>query len=761
MQMLMAIATPAFGAVDAAVDPGLTLYLETTINGGTQPRLAQFEQRGGELYASAETLRKLGFVSSAGHATDAAIRVAGLPGVTIDYDAARQRLAITAPLSLLDLATLRLNEPEQVTSDVGTSRGMLLNYDLYATGAQHEGSSVNAYAELRAFGAGGTFSNSLVARTYRLPGSDWRGDTVRLNSAWSLSFPQHMLSLIVGDTTTRSLDWTRATYIGGIQLTRDFSLQPYRLTMPLPAFFGEATAPSAIDLYVNGVRQFNGQVPAGPFQLTAIPHVNGIGQAQIVVTDALGRATTIDFPFYSANQLLQRGLSDYSVELGFVRRNFGTTSFDYGHDPVASATLRYGVSDRLTIEGHAEGGAGVINGGGGADLLIGNAGVLSGAYAYSHDGDAHGSLTSLGYDWRNTRFNFSVQSTRTFGDYRDVASDYGRPPARVAERALFGVGIGRAGNIGLSYLRLQYPHEDASRYASAYYSTSVNGNLSFNLSFNQNLDQAEDRNVFLGVVLSARRDVLVSASLQQDRSRTSATLDASHPIPGDGGFGWRAQIRSGAGTNGGLAEAGLRADWGQWLGGVSAIGDSRYVYSDLTGALVLMGGHVFAARRIDDAFAVVSTDGEAGVPVLLENREIGRTNSSGALLVTPLNAYQRNQIAISPLDLPANMRVDRVSAIATPARGAGALVRFDLRIVRGASLILHDLAGTPLPLGSHAHIDGELGASAVVGYDGITYLEGLGEHNVVRVDTPSGICHVRFDYPANASNPTIGPLPCR
>ena len=33
------------------------------------------------------------------------------------------------------------------------------------------------------------------------------------------------------------------------------------------------------------------------------------------------------------------------------------------------------------------------------------------------------------------------------------------------------------------------------------------------------------------------------------------------------------------------------------------------------GALVLMGGHAFAARPISDAFAVVSTDGVADVPV--------------------------------------------------------------------------------------------------------------------------------------------------
>ncbi len=76
----------------------------------------------------------------------------------------------------------------------------------------------------------------------------------------------------------------------------DFALQPYRITAPLPAFFGSATLPSDVELYVNGVRQYSGNVPAGPFQLNTIPNISGAGNAQVVLTDAaLGRATTLNF----------------------------------------------------------------------------------------------------------------------------------------------------------------------------------------------------------------------------------------------------------------------------------------------------------------------------------------------------------------------------------------------------------------------------------------------------------------------------------
>jgi hypothetical protein len=49
----------------------------------------------------------------------------------------------------------------------------------------------------------------------------------------------------------------------------------------------------------------------------------------------------------------------------------------------------------------------------------------------------------------------------------------------------------------------------------------------------------------------------------------------------------------------------------------------------VAGALVLMDGGVHAARQVGAGFALVSTDGVGGVPVLQENQVIGKTSGSG------------------------------------------------------------------------------------------------------------------------------------
>ena len=109
---------PAGGLIADSGDwtRGNSLYLEVTLNGSATGQLVHFDDRNGQLYTSAPTLRQLGFVLPADTADP--VRLAGLNGVTIDYDVEHQRVAIQAPLQLLDLKTALLNTPENAVPDL-------------------------------------------------------------------------------------------------------------------------------------------------------------------------------------------------------------------------------------------------------------------------------------------------------------------------------------------------------------------------------------------------------------------------------------------------------------------------------------------------------------------------------------------------------------------------------------------------------------------------------------------------------------------
>lgn len=736
---------------------GTDLFLETTLN-GTDRGLAHFGYRDGALWASLATLRQLGFVVPAG--TPDPVRLDSLPGVQTHYNREQQTASIMAPLALLHLQTQMLNLRQAPAPTATASPGMLLNYNLYGTQAEHGNGSLSAFSELRAFNANGVFSTTTLMQTNR-DSSRWNSRSVRLDTSWSTSFPDSMVTVNVGDTLTAATSWSRATRIGGLQIGTNFALQPYNITTPLPQFFGSATLPSQVQLYINGMKQYTGDVPAGPFQLNAVPGISGAGNAQVVLTNALGQVSTLNFSMYGTQQLLRKGLTDWSAELGFVRENYGLTSFDYSGEPMASGTWRHGFSNHFTAEAHTELTTDLFDTGVGGDWLLGSAGVISAAAARSSYHGLSGSQLSLGYNWTNSRYSFAFNGTRASGGYRDVASLYGGPPPRVSASAQAGFNTTRLGSFGVSYTHLDY-QQQTSRFASAYWFKSVGRSGAINFNVNQSLERPRERSFFLTFSLSLDQGTYASASLQHDDRGNMLAMNVTRSIPNDGGLGWRAQLQQGAGMHGGQAELDYLGRYGRLQAGVNAVSGSDYAYANATGSVVLMGGGLFPSRQIYNGFAVVSTDGVPHVPVKLENNLIGNTDKHGLLLVSPLNAYQDNKLSIDPMDLPANMRLGRVDVQATPTDRAGTVVRFDITPIRAASIILHDAAGQPLPLGSQVRLHGQESGPTLVGFDGAVYLDTLDTHNVLDVKTPDGAtCHVAFDYHKQGNGiPQIGPLAC-
>ena len=751
-----ALALEPAGAM-AAID-ATDLYLDLTLN-GTGRGLVHFGYRGGALWASRSTLQQLGFLLPADSPDP--VRLDGLPGVQVSYDAQQQSATLTVPLKLLHLSTSVINAQNVAVPHANASPGALLNYNLYATQDTRSTATASAYTELRVFGGAGVLSSTGLTQTNR-NGDGWHGRSVRLDTTWSASFPERMLTLDVGDTLTNATSWSRPTRIGGVQIGTNFALQPYRVTAPLPQFLGQAVLPSQVELYINGMKQYSGQVPVGPFQLNAVPGINGAGNAQLVLTDALGRVSTVDFSLYNTQQLLQKGLTDWSAGLGLVREDYGLKSFSYAHDPMASATWRHGLSDSLTAGAHAEVTQGLANAGIGGDWLPGDAGVLSASVAHSSYHSQGGSQLSLGYQWINRRFNFGAQATRASDGYRDVAALHGSPTPRLSASAQAGVSTRLLGNFGVSYVHLRYLQQ-TSRYASGYWYLSLGRRASISLNLNQNLDSTRDRSAFLSFSMTLDSRTYMSTGLNHQRSGNLVDASIARSLPTAGGFGWRAQTQQGDGSHGGLAELDYLGRYGQAQAGVMRFGGSSTAYAGGNGALALMGGHAFAARSIYNGFAVVSTEGVPGVPVKLENNLVGHTDAHGLLLVTPLNAYQNNKLSIDPMQLPADVRIGQVDAQATPPDRAGTLVRFGITPIRAAAVVLHDAAGKPLPLGSQVHLRGQAGEPALVGFDGAVYLDTLDLHNVLEVRLPEGgACSSAFDYRKQEGDgiPQIGPLTC-
>lgn len=109
---------------------GVELYLDVTLNQNAIG-LARFGLDKNKLYASANSLRRIGIRIPA--QTPDPVCLNDIPQLEMHYNAQLQSLALMAPLSALDMGTTQLNQQNVISPAASTSRGLVLNYDLYAS----------------------------------------------------------------------------------------------------------------------------------------------------------------------------------------------------------------------------------------------------------------------------------------------------------------------------------------------------------------------------------------------------------------------------------------------------------------------------------------------------------------------------------------------------------------------------------------------------------------------------------------------------
>jgi outer membrane usher protein len=739
-------------------EPQQELYLEVRIDGQDTSQVAAFTQGPRGLRTQVQALRDLGLDPARfGVEGQDAFDLDAVPGLSYRYDRARQsvdlRLSdrLRAPLALVA-------RPGVEASPGAVTPGALLNYDFY--GQLGGSGSAALLHEARWFDANGVLSSTgnLVLRSQR------SGDAryVRYDTAWTHSDPATLASLQVGDTVTPALSWTRSLRLGGIEWRKNFALRPDLLTYPVAALTGSAVVPGSVSLYVNGIQQYNAAVPSGPFVLNQVAGLNGAGQATIVTRDALGRAVSSTVPLYVDTRMLAPGLVDYVVDVGALRRDYGVRSFAYDPAPVATGSLRYGVDERLTLEAHAETGRGLVNGGAGMLWRLGQLGVVSASLAASADGGRRGAQGGLGYQYVSPRFSIDALSQRASRGYADLGTAAGSPVGRVNDRLNLNLALPPAQSLGLSYVAVQESLRNGrARIASMVWSSTLGRGLYLSLSGYRDLDQHTVRGLAFSLSMALGEHVGASANLARQGGELARSVQVSRAPDYGGGFGWALQKGSSGRRDFDAAQARYLGNAGEVMLFTQDSGGTRSTSVDLSGAIVAMDGSITAARQVGAGFALVST-GLAGVPVIHENREIGRTDASGHLLVPNLVPYMPNQISIDTTALPVDSRIASAGASIVPQRQAGVLASFKIERYAAATVVVQAPDGKPMADGTPV-TNPDSGAATVVGYDGVVFVDGLKEHNRLLLGSGAARCEVRFDYhPGPAGElAAIGPLACR
>ncbi|MGE0705450.1 MAG: fimbria/pilus outer membrane usher protein, partial [Vicinamibacterales bacterium] len=506
----------------------------------------------------------------------------------------------------------------------------------------------------------------------------------------------------------------------------------------------------------------------GPFVVNTVPIVEGAGRATVVTTDALGRETSRSLSFYVASNLLQRGLFTYSAAAGVARRTFGLSSWSY-RGPAASGSFRYGLTNFLTVAGHAEVGERIASGGAGADLRLHTFGVLGGSLATGGHAGSSGLQYSASYSYARPRFSVMLQRLerqREFADLSEYGQSIGDPLTGRLARRVDQVTAAAAppfvgGTIGLGYFSVDGDESGRQRLVNLSYSRRFVLGTSVYLSATQALGQGRRPTVRFQVVRPLGRQGNLTATSASPGGAESVRLQYSRSAPLAGGLGWTAGVSP---TREGHQQADVtwRTPYAQVQGGFYGKPASLTRWAGLSGSVVILGREIAATNRVDDAFVVVDAAGHQGVPVLFENQVVGRTNGRGRLMVPGVSAYYASKFSIDPLALPSGVTVDVVEQRAAVRPRSGAVIRFSLASNLSALVTLVDTEGRPLPLGLPVTHVGN-GQQGIVGWDGLTYFDRLQPRNILRVDLPNGqSCAVIFVLdPDSSETARIGPLTCQ
>jgi outer membrane usher protein len=777
------------------------LQLQVFLNGSDTKQIVAFERdAAGRFRAKRSELAAIGLKTGFGDA-DAMLTLVSFAGLSYRYDENAQTLALVAPENLLAPKIYSAAPPRSGGGGATSDWGVALNYDFYAStaswwpGERFGFGSGSVTLDARAFSPLGVISQSAI-----LGATAFDNETaLRLDTTFRYDDDAHGVTYQAGDFINAGLPWTRPVRLGGVQIQHDFGLRPDLVLGPSATVSGTAAVPSSADVFVNNFKIFSEPVDAGPFRIENLPAIDGAGSATLVLHDVTGKQTTQAVPFFVSSRLLAPGALDYSAEAGYARQYYGLASFDYDPHLVGSASLRAGITDWATVESHVEGGDGLYNGGLGGAFSVFQRAVIDASLAGSAYGGKWGGQVAFGVSTGFWGATLDVSTQHALAAYADLA-EVTAPPGESSSiltnylqtgpssgllsplllstsvappRALDRISLTFPRALELASLNLSLVNEvdgdgSTSRIASLGVTRNFNGGLSaFATAFADfvGCPQKPDYGVMAGLSYTFSDGISAStqSSLQgRGFSQTTELNKSAGQEVGDYGGSLSDQegvdryLHATAAYQSAVGRATVQATQYGAGGNAAAAASAEFV-----GSVAALGGGFGFAPQIPDSFAMVDA-GAPGVAVLEDNRVVGKTDSSGRLLVTGLRGFQDNKIGIDPTTLPLDAQTSATEMSARPRAQSGVVADFKVKTnARDAEIVLTDEAGAPLPPG--AKVDRPDGGAAAVGYDGRAYIEGLAPHNVVKVRANGQTCLAAFDFASapGAARPTIGPVVCK
>ena len=675
-------------------------------------------------------------------------------GITYDFNPEKFTLDIRVPVDAFELSVFAKKESIKLKPE-NNNKGAFTNYQLYATQTK-SGDNFSGVLDVTGFNKLGSLTTGATVN------KDSREvNIVRTSTYYQKDLPDKMQSFVIGDTVNSDGNWSRSANYFGVRWSRNFSTQPGYIYTPNPIISGSAALPSVIDVYVNNQKTFSQKINPGPFDITHLPVPgNGMGQVNLVVKDILGNEQVITKNFYQSPILLAKGENDFSLESGFLRKNYGTKSNDY-QDGFAAGTYVHGITNSITARGRFELQPDRQAAGGDIALTLGNFALVQASVASSNDG-IRGTGNQYGANIENIGqfLKTSIGVKRFDKDFSQFAStsDETKPKTRTNAFVSFPIPMIN-NNISIGYISQTNWDSDPFKnaYISSGYALPYGANLA--LSYNKRLDTVNNwgASIVLTVPLgdyNTRFDHTIDPS-----GKITDSYALSTNIPAGPGMGWSVineDLKKNVKTN-----VTLNSNTAQYTGQINVQdGITTGKRLGVNGTIGLLDGEVFASRQVNNSsFAVVKTEGLKGIKIYNQNNMVAITNKNGTAAF-PIRPYEKTKIEIKDNEIPLEATAEVLEMYPVAYARSGLLVKFPIQMSKNALVKIHLPNDTPIPAGATVTMASSK-ESYIAGRNGEVYLTNLSQKNQLTVSWLENKCELNLEIDmTQQQEQIIGPVKC-
>ncbi|KVH63169.1 usher protein [Burkholderia sp. MSMB1072] len=683
-----------------------------------------------------------------------------VPGGALSFDAAEQRLYLTAPQLYMRLASQSTYvDPSHWTNGVPAA---WLNYNASAFTTRSSGYEYSQfYTGLSMAASAGPIR---IRHNGNLTWSQRSGARYQRGYVYAQTdLSDWHAQLLAGESSTSGSMFDAVSF-RGVQIASDDRMLPDEQRYYAPVVRGVAQSNAKVSIYQRGYLVHETTVAPGPFAIDNLQAMSYGGDLNVTVTEANGETRSFVVPFATTVQLLRPGSTRFSVMAGQAIE----LGDDIGKQYVGQFTVQRGVSNAVTAYGGAAFASryqsalmGVaLNtsiGGFGADITIART-QPRGSERLT------GSSIRVSYSKNlpNSGTNFSLlayrYSTKGYLGLRDAMLLNGRGDqgagaatfARLRDRVDLNVSqqIGRAGSVyangsALSYwagggrtvsFTLGYSTQwrDATVTASVQRVRNLSGREpSFGGGAGSTLASV---NVSIPLGRNSRRAPIFSSLVTHDSSAgTSATASLAGRFGerGDGSYSLASSYDGNNRASSGSFGIGYQRPAVSVSANLGIGRDYQQASANATGGLVLHPGGLTPAPTLSETIGVVHAPYARGAQVANTSARVDRF---GYAIVPSLIPYQLNKIDIDPKDIPENVELKTVSRSVAPRSGSIVMLSYDTLKARALLIDAQTDDGRPLAFAARA-FDARTGAAlGVVGQGSRLFVRSAAEDGRIRVE---------------------------